>query len=135
MEEKYSDRRRSYRRSLAVLRLSCGADPEADFVLGATVQAYNLTFDLAWKVMKDIAVQEYGVTDFATGSPRETLRTAFRLGIISDDRWMTMLQVRNTLIHDYDGAAARKYFTAITTEFYALFMQLEAWLHAMASEE
>lgn len=42
-------------------------------MLSATAQTFNLTFDLAWKVMKDIILADFGLTDFAAGSPRETL--------------------------------------------------------------
>lgn len=125
MEKKYTNRYNSFCRSLRILSDSCGADPEATFVLGATVQAFNLTFDLSWKVMKDIIIEHFGIQDFATGSPRETLRTAFRVGLISDDKWMQMLRIKNTLIHDYDGEIAKKYFQVIVTEFYDLFIQFQ----------
>lgn len=87
--------------------MSCGANPNENFVLSGTAQTFNLTFDLAWKVMKDIIVSEYGIVDFATGSPRDTLKTAYSVGLISDDLWLQMLKVRNTLIHDYDGDVAK----------------------------
>ena len=52
-------------KSLDNLKLSCGANPnEKFFVLSGTAQTFNLTFDLAWKVMKDIIVSQYGIVDF-----------------------------------------------------------------------
>ena len=72
MAKKNINRYNIFSKSLATLSNSCGADPDAMFVLGATVQAYNLTFDLSWKVMKDIITEHFGIQDFATGSPRET---------------------------------------------------------------
>lgn len=96
MGKKYINRYNSFCRSLRILGDSCGADPEATFVLGATAQAFNLTFDLSWKVMKDIIIEHFGIQDFAAGSPREALRTAFGVGLISNDKWMLMLRVRNT---------------------------------------
>ena len=39
------------------LEKSKTASPDADFVLEGTVMNYNLTFDIAWKVMKDILVK------------------------------------------------------------------------------
>lgn len=123
MEEKSIKRYMSLCKSLNNLRLSCGANPDADFVLSATAQVFNLTFDLAWKVMKDIIVSEYGIIDFATGSPRDTLRTAYSVGLIDNDQWLQMLHVRNTLIHDYDGDVAQKYFQIITGDFFTLLSQ------------
>ncbi|MBR1847679.1 MAG: toxin-antitoxin system antitoxin subunit, partial [Lachnospiraceae bacterium] len=77
MESKYLNRYRSLQKSLENLKLSLGNSKDDLFVLPATVRNYSLTFDLAWKVMKELAVHEFGILDFATGSPRETLKTAF----------------------------------------------------------
>ncbi len=66
------------------------------------------TFDISWKVMKDILIKKLGVLDFAVRSPRETLQQAFTDGIINDDRWMQMLRVRDQLAHDYEGVCGRK---------------------------
>ena len=52
--------------------------------------------------MKDILVKQLGITDFAIGSPREGLQSAFTNGLISDDIWLKMLKTRNLLAHDYD---------------------------------
>lgn len=124
MESKYFNRYKSLCKSLANLRLSRGQDKDAPFVLPATVQNFNLTFDLAWKVMKELVTQEFGLTDFASGSPRETLKSAFSVGLINDDRWMDMLRVRNTLAHDYDGQVALRYYDDIVGDYYVLIESL-----------
>lgn len=124
MESKYFNRYQSLCKSLANLRLSIGQDKDAPFVLPATVQNFNLTFDLAWKVMKELVTQEFGLTDFASGSPRETLKSAFSVGLINDDRWMDMLRVRNTLAHDYDGQVALRYYDDIVGDYYVLIESL-----------
>ena len=124
MESKYFNRYKSLCKSLANLRLSRGQDKDAPFVLPATVQNFNLTFDLSWKVMKELVTQEFGLTDFASGSPRETLKSAFSVGLINDDRWMDMLRVRNTLAHDYDGQVALRYYDDIIGDYYVLIESL-----------
>lgn len=113
MENKSINRYRTFCRSLQNLEKSLYADVKADFVLEGTVLNYNRTFDIAWKVMKDILVKELGILDFAVGSPRETLQQAFTNGIIDDDEWMQMLWVRNRLAHDYDGSFAEEQFENI----------------------
>ncbi|MCR5417150.1 MAG: nucleotidyltransferase substrate binding protein [Pseudobutyrivibrio sp.] len=123
MESKYFNRYKSLRKSLSNLRMSRGQDMDSPFVLPATVQNFNLTFDLSWKVMKELVTHEFGVTDFAAGSPRESLKSAFSMGLISDDRWMDMLKVRNTLAHDYDGQVAIRYFDDIVGSYYTLIEQ------------
>ena len=121
MEEKYFNRYRSFCRSLRNLEKSKFADPTAEFVLEGTIRNYILTFDLAWKVMKDILVKQLGITDFAIGSPREVLQSAFTNGLISDDIWLKMLKTRNLLAHDYDGIIAKKNFRAIISNYYDAF--------------
>ena len=38
---------------------------------GYCTARFSITFDLSWKVMKDILVQYYSIMDFIAGSPRE----------------------------------------------------------------
>ena len=123
MENKSINRYNTFCKSLKNLKKSRCADPNADFVLEGTVLNFNLTFDIAWKVMKDILVKNMGILDFATGSPRETLQQAFTNRLISDDTWMQMLKTRNQLAHDYDGTFAMQKFEDIIHVYYPLFEQ------------
>jgi nucleotidyltransferase substrate binding protein (TIGR01987 family) len=118
MERKSINRYRSFCSSLYNLADARERTPDDKFVLSGTVQMYNLSFDLSWKVMKDIIIEFHGILEYATGSPRETLRMARSVGLISDDIWMEMLKARNNLAHDYDGILAVHYFQNITTEYY-----------------
>ena len=124
MESKYINRYHTFCKSLKNLEKSRLADPRADFVLEGTVLNFNLTFDIAWKVMKDILVKKLGILDFAVGSPRETLQQAFVNKIIDDDQWMQMLLVRNQLAHDYDGSFASEKFQDIINVYYPLFEKM-----------
>lgn len=123
MESKFINRYRSFCKSLDNLERSKRANPDEDFVIEATARMYNLSFDLSWKVMKDILVKEMGILDFAVGSPRETLQTAFQNGMIDDDEWLKMLKVRNNLAHDYDGAFAAAQFHNIIGSFFDRFIE------------
>lgn len=125
MESKSINRYHMFCKSLKNLEKSLYADVSADFVLEGTVLNYSLTFDIAWKVMKDILTKELEILDFAFGSPRETLQQAFANGIIDDDRWMKMLRVRNQLAHDYDGTLAEEEFQNIIGVYYPLFQKLK----------
>lgn len=125
MESRYINRYNTFCRSLKNLGKSLNADPKADFVLEGTVLNFNLTFDISWKVMKDILLKELGVLGFAVGSPRETLQQAFTNGIIDNDQWMQMLKTRNHLAHDYDGTFAAEKFQDIIKVYYPLFEKLK----------
>ena len=102
MDEKCNRRFLSFCNSLDALSEARQRDLSDSFVLSGTSAKFSITFDLAWKVMKDILVQYYAITGFVTGSPREVLREAYKANLISDDDWMEMLKVRNELAHDYD---------------------------------
>lgn len=86
---------------------------------------FSLTFDISWKVMKDILIKKMEILDFAVRSPRETLKQAFMNGIIDNDEWMRMLRVRNQLAHDYDGTFAAEVFQNIIKVYYPLFEKLK----------
>ncbi len=121
MESKSINRYNTFCKSLRNLEKSRHADPNADFVLEGTVLNFNLTFDIAWKVMKDILIKNMGILDFAVGSPRETLQQAFTNRLIDDDTWIQMLKTRNQLAHDYDGTFAKQKFDDIIHIYYPLF--------------
>lgn len=126
MEGKSINRYRSFCKSLNNLKDAKGKNAEDKFIRSGTVQMFNLSFDLSWKVMKDLIKEFHGVSEYPVGSPRETLRMAHSVGLIEDDIWMQLLKVRNHLAHDYDGEIALKYFAEITTRYYEImeeFMQ------------
>ena len=78
MDEKFTKRYESFKNSLASLTEARQRDMEDSFVLSGTSAKFSITFDLAWKVMKDILVQYYAITGFVAGSPREVLRESFK---------------------------------------------------------
>jgi len=121
MEEKFINRFDSFRKSLCGLKEAKNRDIKDDFVLSGTIQKFNLTFDISWKVMKDIIVKHYKILDFATGSPREVLRKAKSVDLISDDIWLDMLNDRNELAHDYDGTLAIECVETIIREYTPVF--------------
>lgn len=125
MESKYINRYHTFCKSLKNMEKSLNADPKADFVLEGTVLNFSLTFDISWKVMKDILVKELEILDFAIESPRETLQRAFLNGLIDSDLWMQMLRARNQLAHDYDGTFAAQKFQDIINNYYPLFIKLK----------
>ena len=54
MDEKFIRRFESYKNSLASLAEARERDMTDSFVLSGTSAKYSITFDLAWKVMKEI---------------------------------------------------------------------------------
>ncbi len=108
MDEKYINRCNSFKKSLASLSEVKNRDIHDDFVLSGTIQKFSITFDIVWKIMKDKILSDYGLPDFAVGSPREVLKKAMVCNLISEDAWIDMMTDRNQLAHDYDGELARE---------------------------
>jgi nucleotidyltransferase substrate-binding family protein len=125
MDEKFNRRFLSFCNSLDGLSEARQRDLSDSFVLSGTSAKFSITFDLAWKVMKDILVQYYAITGFVTGSPREVLREAYKANLISDDDWMEMLKVRNELAHDYDCEIVKTHCDKIVETYIDLFYDFE----------
>lgn len=117
MDEKYYKRFESFCNSLDALAEAKTRDLSDSFVISGTGAKFCITLDLAWKTMKDIILKHYMVSGFATGSPREVLRKAFEMKLITDDIWMDMLKVRNEFTHDYDGTIVEKYCKVIVEQY------------------
>ncbi|MCI6006573.1 MAG: HI0074 family nucleotidyltransferase substrate-binding subunit [Blautia sp.] len=117
MDEKFMKRFESFKNSLDSLSEAKMRDLSDSFVLSGTSAKFSITFDLAWKVMKDILVQHYAIIGFVAGSPREVLKESFKVGLISDDIWLEMLKVRNQLAHDYDGVIVKEYCSVIVNVY------------------
>ena len=125
MDEKFNRQFLSFCNSLDALSEARQRDLSDSFVLSGTSAKFSITFDLAWKVMKDILVQYYAITGFVTGSPREVLREAYKANLISDDDWMEMLKVRNELAHDYDCEIVKTHCDKIVETYIDLFYDFE----------
>ena len=131
MDEKFKRRFTSFCNSLDALAEARERDLTDSFVLSGTSAKFSITFDLSWKVMKDILVQYYAITGFVTGSPRDVLREAFKANLISDDAWMDMLKVRNELAHDYDSEIVKTHCNTIVKEYIDLFYEFKGVVNAL----
>lgn len=125
MDERFNRRFMSFCNSLDALAEARQRDLSDSFVLSGTSAKFSITFDLSWKVMKDILVQYYAITGFVAGSPREVLRESYKANLISDDAWMKMLKVRNELAHDYDCEIVKEHWNTIVEKYIDLFYDFE----------
>lgn len=69
----------------------------------ALIGAFQFTFELSWKTMKDYLL--YNGVDVSL--PREVLKQAFHHQLVSDGQiWIDMLEDRNLMAHVYQEQAA-----------------------------
>jgi nucleotidyltransferase substrate binding protein (TIGR01987 family) len=97
------------------------------------IKAFEYTFELAWNTLRDLLLSQGNVT--LLGS-RDTLREAFRLGLISEgEAWMLMIQDRNLTSHTYNRVTADAIASHIAESYRACFQQLRARLEQRQQEE
>jgi nucleotidyltransferase substrate binding protein (TIGR01987 family) len=79
--------------------------PDNELIQMALVKAFEMTFELAWKTMKDYL--RYNGIDVKL--PREVIKQAFANDIIVDGQlWIDMLENRNVMAHVYDEVLAHE---------------------------
>lgn len=91
-------------------------------VLMALTQAFEFTYELAWKTIKDYLESE-GYEQL--NSPRQTIRTAFKAGVISEaELWMAVIEKRNLASHTYNQTVLQETVDYIQREFFPLASKL-----------
>ena len=91
------------------------------------------TFELGWNTLRDLLRSQGNAT--LLGS-HDTLREAFRLGLIEDgERWMQMIQDRNLTSHTYNKPTAEAIVANISNGSMRCFQQLQDRLSARQEQE
>lgn len=99
--------------------------------IGGLVQAFEFTFELAWKTIKDY-LEEQGIE---TKFPRETIKEGFQTQIIEDGHtWIHMLEKRNELSHTYNETVAEKAVEVIKHRYYQAIAQVYRYFKEKANE-
>lgn len=90
-------------------------DKENELTHMALVQAFEICFELAWKVVKDYLNQE-GVEVYL---PRQVIKEAFNNEVIKTGQiWIEMLETRNSTSHEYNMEKVNEYLIKICTRYY-----------------
>lgn len=86
------------------------------------IQFFELTYELAWKLMKDY-LEAQGFSDVK--SPRSAIKKSFESGLITDGHtWMELLLDRNLTAHTYDEAKATEVEKLIKNKYFSLLKDL-----------
>ncbi|MFU8856923.1 MAG: HI0074 family nucleotidyltransferase substrate-binding subunit [Deferrisomatales bacterium] len=86
-------------------------EPYSIIVRDATIQRFEYTFELAWKLFRKVAKIE----GIETGSPRQAVRAACDVRLLADvDAWFEMLEDRNRTSHTYDSETAAEVYESAT---------------------
>jgi nucleotidyltransferase substrate binding protein (TIGR01987 family) len=123
----------NYRRALAQLETFMEPPCLNEREQQGLIKAFEYTFELAWNTLRDL-LRSQGSSELL-GS-RDTLREAFRLGLLEDgEAWMLMIQDRNLTSHTYNRATADAISAHIVDRYLPSFQQLRSRLDQRVREE
>ncbi len=109
----------------ALTRLKEALDEDlgkGDIVIDGTIQRFEFTFELAWKLVKFIL--DYNGIEANT--PRLVIKEAFKAKILEDgEGWIDMLEDRNKTSHIYDEKTARAIYDKIKKNHLQLLEDIE----------
>ena len=128
-QQRFSD----YNRALA--QLETFADPPAlnEREQQGLIKAYEYTFEFAWNTLRDL-LRSHGDTTLL-GS-RDTLREAFRLGLIdAGESWILMIQDRNLTNNSDNRTTADAIAAQVLNNYLPCFQQLSQRLKLRVLEE
>lgn len=84
------------------------------------IQLFEITWDVGWKVMRDVLLSRGIGEDVRT--PVGAIRAAFSVDLIDDgQRWMDATKLRHTLSHEYHPERAGAGLKQIASEYLAMF--------------
>lgn len=103
-KQRFSNLQLAYRRLQQAVEAN-RLTPGNDLIQMALIKAFEMSFELAWKTLKDYL--NYNGIDVKL--PREVIKQAFANELVSDGQlWIDMLEERNLMAHIYDQARALK---------------------------
>lgn len=108
-------------------------EPYGNVEIAGMVGLYKICFEQSWKAMKEI-LENQGYAEGATGSPRTILKTAYKAGMIDDEKvWLDALVSRNNVAHAYNESIAKDIINQTKNRYYDMFVELsrtieQGWL-------
>lgn len=118
---RWKQRFQNFERSFVFLDKSCKLESYDELQRAGLVQAFEFTFELALKTLKDYLQNQGLETQF----PREVIKQSFTSKLIVDGMlWIEMLDKRNQLTHTYNQEQAEKAVHTIRTRYFPLIEQV-----------
>ena len=108
-------------------------EPYGNVEIAGLVGLYEICFEQSWKAMKEI-LENQGYAEGATASPRTILKTAYKTGMIDDEKvWLDALVSRNNVAHAYNESIAKDIINQTKNRYYDMFVELsrtieQGWL-------
>ena len=111
----------NFTKAYIVLEKSLKISSPSEVEQAGVIQFYEMTFELAWKTLKDY-LQEEG---FEVKSPKATIKQAIQIEFIDDPyAWLDALEDRNLTAHTYDQETANRVYSSIKKIYFPLIKKL-----------
>ncbi len=95
---------------------------DSQLIIDATIKRFEFTFELGWKLLKDV-LDFNGIN---TALPRDIIKEAFQKELIFDgDGWLKALDDRNQSVHIYDEKQVLRIFSRVKDNHFELFDALK----------
>lgn len=121
-EQRINELLSDYTNAMTRLKEALLEDPKSGaLVIDGTIQRFEFTFELSWKLMRAVLLFNAVQVD----APRGIIKEAFRLNIINNgDGWINMLEDRNQTSHIYDQQQAMEIYIRIKDNHFNLLNEL-----------
>lgn len=129
-KQRFDNLQRAYRRLQWALEMT-QQDADGDLIRMAVIKAYEFTFELSWKTLKDYLA--YNGIDARL--PRDVIKQGFATGLIANGQlWIDMLEERNLMAHTYEDTRARQAVEQIQQRYLSGLSQLHDLLASKLQE-
>jgi nucleotidyltransferase substrate binding protein (TIGR01987 family) len=102
---RWKQRFQNFEKAFLFFEITVDTENYTPIEVGGLVQAFEFTFELGWKTIKDFLYEQ----GLSTNYPRETIKEGFKTQLIENGHtWLHMLEKRNELSHTYNETVARE---------------------------
>lgn len=118
---RWQQRYAHFQKAFRFLEQTVAIAQPSDAERAGLIQFFEMTFELAWKMLKDYLEAE----GFSVISPRATIKQAFQAGLLDDGHvWLEALTDRNLTVHTYEESLALAVEQSIKTRYYPALLAL-----------
>jgi nucleotidyltransferase substrate binding protein (TIGR01987 family) len=93
----------NFKKAFLLLEQTLTIEHPSDAERAGLIQFFEMSFELAWKVLKDYLEEE----GYTVVSPRDSIKQAFQAGLLDNGHiWIEALKDRNLTVHTYEEKIA-----------------------------
>ena len=112
---RWKQRFQNFEKAIMLLQGAVKKTSLSDLEKAGVIQFYELTFELAWKTVKDYLEDKNVEVKF----PRDAIKEGLLYEIINNGEiWLDMLQKRNLMSHTHDEKNANLAYNLITEQYF-----------------